>query len=211
LGTSPYAVQFVGALADDVVDATQTAYPLLYSAALIHEAAEVSLYYALLGVDATQPLGNFLANGLEVVDPAQQAPGVVLAGVERSEVLKQAQLIARRPLGVRAGYVWESRTSRDEGASLLANPLTLPLGETYVIFTLPNKLWGHLIAGPDGALADSSDLILDTQPNNFRASAAVSCLRCHADGLLCVTDEGLPFVLANRTSFGERRARPRRL
>ncbi|HKO89971.1 MAG TPA: hypothetical protein VJU61_02400, partial [Polyangiaceae bacterium] len=199
---SPFSMPFVGVTAESVTAQTNTLFSFMDAAALIDIASTGSLYYAAIGVDSTRSLDDFLQNGLGLVGTSLQATDSVWAGIEQSRISRGPQLATRRQLGVREGYVWESRSARDEGASLLANPLALPLGEASVIFSLPNKLWGFVVADPTGAVAFDAT-VLDVNQNNFRAISAISCLDCHSQGLVPIVDEVLPFVVANRTSFDQ--------
>jgi len=202
-GTSPYSMPFVGIAADALTIETGTLVSLLDSAALIDVAAAGSPYYALIGVDRARPLDDFLLNGLGVVGTALEATDALWAGVEQSRLFRRPQLAIRRALGVRQGYVWESRAALDEQTSLLASPLALPQGEAYVIFSLPNKLFGYAIADRNRAVAVDTELVIDQNQGNFRVISAISCLDCHTDGLQPIVDEVLPYVQANPINYDQ--------
>jgi hypothetical protein len=49
---------------------------------------------------------------------------------------------------------------------------------------------------------EDSDILFDTNQNNFRAVTAVSCSNCHAQGLIPVVDEVREIALANARTIG---------
>jgi hypothetical protein len=96
--------------------------------------------------------------------------------------------------------VWQiSELGGDDGA-LFEDPLGNPAGEREIVFTLPNGLHGHVVAGADGHVKDSSDLLLDTNLDDLRARIAHTYMREHAQGVR-VEDEVRPFVLDNPGNF----------
>ena len=57
------------------------------------------------------------------------------------------------------------------------------------------------IADAGGGLVAESDLLTDSSQNDFVMRSAVSCISCHAAGLLQVTDEVRDFVSRNSGDF----------
>jgi len=53
------------------------------------------------------------------------------------------------------------------------------------------------IADANGVFQQDSDILLDTQQNNFRAITSISCSSCHSTGFIPVVDEVGPTTLAN--------------
>jgi hypothetical protein len=66
IAASPYAVPFTGDQADDLRDDTLTDVPVLNADAMLDAAALGDLYYALIGVDVTQPLSSFVRDELGI-------------------------------------------------------------------------------------------------------------------------------------------------
>lgn len=71
------------------------------------------------------------------------------------------------------------------------------------IFTLPNGLFGFLIADANGTLQTSSDVVIDPFSSDFRTHVPVSCARCHSAGLLPVADEVRTFAQANGITYDQ--------
>ena len=71
-----------------------------------------------------------------------------------------------------------------------------------LVFTLPNGLLGHILADADGQRIDESNLILDTNENDFRAKVARSLMRLRGQGV-SATDQIRQLVLDDPDSFGD--------
>jgi len=61
---------------------------------------------------------------------------------------------------------------------------------------------GFIIADGNDQIVEDSDILLDTNQNNFRAVTSVSCSNCHASGFIPVVDEVAPVALANARDIG---------
>lgn len=205
VATSPYAVPYQGDQADALVLEAVTSVPMLSADALIASTLAGPLYYDALGIEREQPVDDFIASYLGIVDSSSRAPGVMLAGLQESSVQRGSRLVARLPVSARAdGYFWQAHNTPEDqgGALLLSDPLRVPTSETLMIFSLENSLTGYAIVNPARRVVDEADGLLDANQNNFRGRVAVSCLRCHATGLLPAEDRVRPFVLANPTMYG---------
>lgn len=197
-----YAVPFVGPQADAIVTATQTTVPVLYADAFIATALVGNLYYALIDVDVTQTLDDFVANRLEIdVVLHLEDEETNRAGTAGSRVTREAILVERHDIGIRAGAYWENRLLAD-AQSAFDDPLGFGSGERMVMFTLPNLLFGFVIADTTGAILEDSDVVIDFNRNDFRARTSLSCSSCHARGLISVVDEVQELALANSIALG---------
>jgi hypothetical protein len=58
------------------------------------------------------------------------------------------------------------------------------------------------IADANGNFVEDSDILLDTQQNNFRAITSISCSSCHAGGFQPVVDEVGPTSIRNAVALG---------
>ena len=204
IATSPYAIPFVGDQADDIRDDKLTSVPILAADALLDSAAIGNLYYALIGVDVTQPLSTFVSDTLGIDVQRNFAEGnVVRAGTSRSQISRQDRVLERHDIEVRRGAYWQSFDfeANDAGQSIFADPFGFNQGGTEAIFTLPNGMLGFIIADRDDNIAEESDILLDTFQDDFVARTAVSCSNCHAQGFNIAVDEVRPFVLENRVFF----------
>jgi hypothetical protein len=92
--------------------------------------------------------------------------------------------------------------NRSEHIIAIEDPIDFAEGGTEAIFTLPNGLFGFIIADENGLIVEDSDILLDTNQNNFRAVTSVSCSNCHAQGLIPVVDEVREIALANSRVSG---------
>jgi len=197
LSESPYALPFVGDDADDAVSDTGTSVPVLFGSAFVAAAASAPLYYALLGISAD--LDDQLENELGIDVANARATGeTVRAGFVADGLEGETQFLAERFfIEFRAGVAWQIS---EFGGDLFEDPLGNASGERELIFTLPNGLQGHIVADADGHVKNSSDVVIDLEASDFRASVANSYFRLRAQGV-DVQDEVRPFVLANPGDF----------
>jgi hypothetical protein len=201
---NPYAVEFVGDDADDAKDDTQTAFPIMFSDQMMDVAIIGNLYYAIIEVDVNQPLNTFITDTLgidvaqNIVDEEQ-----IRAGTTQSRISRQDRLVERDDIEVRLGALWQSFDFEDNAnESIFEDPFNFTPGGTEAIFTLPNGMLGFIIADAAGAIVEDSDILLDTNQNNFRAITSVSCSNCHATGFIPVVDEVRDIAIANARDIG---------
>jgi serine/threonine-protein kinase len=196
---NPYAVEFVGDDADDAKDDTATAFPVMFADQMMDVAIIGNLYYAIIDVDVNQPLADFIANELQIDVVANlEDEESVRAGTTKSRISRQDRLVQRDDIEVRGGALWQSFDFEDDAnESIFEDPFGFAAGGTEAIFTLPNGMLGFIIADENDAIVEDSDILLDTNQNNFRAITSVSCSNCHATGFIPVVDEVRDITLAN--------------
>jgi serine/threonine-protein kinase len=201
---NPYAVEFVGDDADDAKDDTQTAFPIQFADQMMDVAIIGNLYYAIIDVDVAQPLANFIAVDLGIdVDQNTLDEEQIRAGTTKSRISRQDRLVQRDDIEVRAGALWQSFDFEDDAnESIFEDPFDFTPGGTEAIFTLPNGMLGFIIADANDVIVEDSDILLDTNQNNFRAITAVSCSNCHATGFIPVVDEVRDIATANARTIG---------
>jgi mono/diheme cytochrome c family protein len=197
-----YAVPFVGEDADQAVLDSGTLVPVMFADALLDVASIGNLYYALIDVDVQNTLDNFIAVDLEIdVDANLEDEEQVRAGTTRSRISRQDRVIQRDAIDFRAGVLWQSFDFEDDqNESIFEDPFGFAEGGTEAIFTLPNGMFGYIIADENSAIVEDSDILLDSSQNNFRAITSVSCSGCHQLGLIPVVDEVREGALALRIS-----------
>jgi len=163
-----------------------------------------NLYYAIIDVDVAQPLGDFILNVLDVdVDQNTLDEEQLRAGTTQSRISRQDRLVQRDDIGVRLGALWQSFDFEDNAnESIFEDPFGFTPGGTEAIFTLPNGMLGFIIADANDVIVEDSDILLDTNQNNFRAITSVSCSNCHATGLIPVIDEVRDIAVANARDIG---------
>jgi len=201
---NPYAVEFVGDDADDAKDDTQTAFPIQFADQMMDVAIIGNLYYAIIDVDVAQPLATFISDELGIdVDQNTLDEEQIRAGTTKSRISRQDRLVQRDDIEVRAGALWQSFDFEDNAnESIFEDPFNFTPGGTEAIFTLPNGMLGFIIADANDAIVEDSDILLDTNQNNFRAITSVSCSNCHATGFIPVVDEVRDIAIANARDIG---------
>jgi cytochrome c553 len=200
-----YAVVFEGQDADEAIEESGTNFPVMLADSMLDVASIGNLYYALIGVDVQVTLDDFILNDLEIdvvqnlIDEEQ-----FRAGTTKSRISRQDRVVQRDEIGNRQGVLWQAFDFEDVDGndSIFENVFDFAEGGTEVIFTLENGLFGFLIADADGNLVEDSDILFDTNQNNFRAVTAVSCSNCHAQGFIPVVDEVREIALANARTIG---------
>jgi mono/diheme cytochrome c family protein len=202
---NPYAVPFVGDDADDAKEDAGTNFPVMFADSMLDIATIGNLYYALIDVNVQDTLDNFILNELEIdvvqnlIDEEQ-----VRAGTTKSRISRQDRVVQRDDIEVRQGVLWQSFDFEDDDAnqSIFEDPFGFAEGGTEAIFSLPNGFFGFVIADADSNIVEDSDILLDTNQNNFRAVTSISCSNCHAGGLIPVVDEVRDIALQNARVSG---------
>jgi mono/diheme cytochrome c family protein len=200
-----YAVPFVGQDADEAVEESGTAFPVMLADSMLDVASIGNLYYALIGVDVQQTLDAFILNDLEI-DVVQNLADEeqFRAGTTKSRISRQDRVVQRDEIGNRQGVLWQAFDFEDVDGndSIFEAVFDFAEGGTEAIFTLENGLFGFIIADADGNIVEDSDILLDTNQNNFRAVTSISCANCHAQGFIPVVDEVREIALANARTIG---------
>jgi len=199
-----YAVEFIGDDADDAKADTVTAFPIMFADQMMDVAVIGNLYYAIIDVDVAAPLADFIANEL-LIDVNQNIldGDSIRAGTTKSRISRQDRLVQRDDIEVRGGALWQSFDFEDDAnESIFEDPFGFAAGGTEAIFTLPNGMLGFIIADENDAIVEDSDILLDTNQNNFRAITSVSCSNCHAAGFIPVVDEVAEISTRNAREIG---------
>jgi len=201
---NPYAVRFEGSDAEDAEDDAETDFPFMFADQMLSVATIGNVYYGLIGVDSNGRLGDFIRNdlGIDVQEDIDNGDAV-RAGTTRSRISRQDRVVERHDISVRGGVLWQAFDFKADDANdnIFEDPFGFQAGGTEAIFTLPNGMLGFIIADENDNIVEDSDILLDTNQNNFRAVTSVSCANCHATGLIPVVDEVGPFAVANARSL----------
>jgi mono/diheme cytochrome c family protein len=201
---NPYAIEFFGDDADDAKLDANTLFPVMFADSMLDTATIGNIYYALIDVDVNQTLDDFIINDL-AIDVVQNLEDEeqVRAGTTRSRISRQDRVVQRDEIEIRSGVLWQSFDFEDDqNESIFEDPFGFAEGGTEAIFTLPNGMFGFIIADADSLIVEDSDILLDTKQNNFRAVTSISCVSCHAQGLIPVVDEVREIALANAITSG---------
>jgi len=195
-----YAVPFVGDQANQARALAGTDVPVMFADSLIDAASTGNVYYGLVGIDINQNIDTFILDVLGVDAQQDLADrNEIRAGTTKSRISRQDRVVERHDLGAgRAGVLWESFDFNDQqNESIFADPFDFNEGGREIIFTLPNGLMAFAIADENGVFQQDSNILLDTQQNNFRAITSISCASCHATGFIPVVDEVGPTTHTN--------------
>jgi mono/diheme cytochrome c family protein len=134
----------------------------------------------------------------------------VRAGFNDSGVSKNNRLIERHDSTYGAywrSYDFSENTGRQ---NLFEHPLGPAAGETSfahaggeMIFDLPNGLHGYLLADGTGRRVDKGpvEIVSDPKRPDQRVETGVSCMTCHARGLIPKADQVRAHVEKNHASF----------
>jgi hypothetical protein len=201
IGNNNFAVEFQGDQAENVILLSNTLVPVMFSDAIIDEASFGNLYYGLLRLEDTRDevqadLGLDLAGDLD-----QQI--TIRGGTTTSEISQQERLAQRNEQPVGNLYYWESFDLDPDlaGNSIFDDPLNFDQNAngSEAVFSLPNGLQAYIIFDENGNRLEESPILFDniTQNDNVMR-AGVSCMNCHAQGLVPFEDQVREFVLDNR-------------
>ena len=199
-----YAVPFVGEDADQAVLDSGTTVPVMFADSMLDVASIGNLYYALIDVNVQDTLDNFILNDLQIdVALNLENEDQVRAGTTRSRISRQDRMVQRDDIEARAGVLWQSFDFLDDqNESIFEDPFGFAEGGTEAIFTLPNGMFGYIIADADSNIVEDSDILLDSSQNNFRAITSISCSNCHQTGLIPVADEVRDIAIDNARNSG---------
>jgi len=203
-GNNAYAVQFTGDDADRAIEDSGTNFPVMLADSMLDAATIGNLYYAIIGVDVNQTIDQFILDTLQIDVVADlEDSDLVRAGTTKSRISRQDRVVERHEINARPGAFWQSFDfADDQNESIFEDPFAFNEGGREAIFTLNNGLLGFLIADDQGLLVEDSDILLDTNQNNFRAVTSISCSSCHATGFIPVVDEVRTLSLNNKIALG---------
>jgi mono/diheme cytochrome c family protein len=173
-------------------------------------AARPPLYHDLLQLPTSD---RALERLLQVDVPGDlQDDNVLRAGFNDSGVSKNNRLIERHDAAY--GVLWRSYdfASNTGRQSLFEHPLGPNAGATSfqaaggeVIFQLPNGLQAYMLVDAKGKRIDKapSEIVADPRRPDQRVETGISCMSCHARGLLPKADQLRAHVEQNAAVFGK--------
>jgi hypothetical protein len=217
-GVGPYAVEFAGDQADDLVQDSQTAVPFLPVNAFIQFTEIDDLYYALIG--ARQNLFVFEREVLGIDTVVEIADDNLLrGGFSNSGVSKQERVLNRFDQNTAGGYSYWLSFDFDGGGggqadannlvlglaneSIYQDPIDFAFTGGEAIFNLPNGLQAYYVADAAGNRLGAAPvgIVIDPAQNNGEVTNGASCHSCHNAGMISFTDTVRQFVIDNRTLF----------
>lgn len=198
----PYNIQFSGKSASECYRLSATRTPVLRADWFVAHASSGPLYHALLQMPGTlqglqQQLKISFAQNLRQ-DRANRA------GFANSGISVHPRVIERHE--ITDGACW---VSYDFGASagnrnFFNNPLAFDYDGGEVIFSLPNGLQAYMIVNREGQRLDKAPtkIVRDLKSSDATVVNGISCMRCHAGGIIPKHDEVRKHAQTNSKIFG---------
>ncbi|HUH02000.1 MAG TPA: c-type cytochrome domain-containing protein [Kofleriaceae bacterium] len=197
---SPAAWAGTGATARALQVACGTLAPILPGDWLVAEVSGPEAYHRLLGLPSTVEV---LERRLGV-----RSTQVVRAGFNRSGVSLHNRLVERRTLAAPDGYYWRSYdfSASNGRRNLFEHPEARDPDGGEVIFSLPNGLQAYFLIDAAGRRIDraSQDIVIDPGRADRAVRNGVSCMGCHAQGIISRGDELRAHVLRNAETLQRR-------
>jgi len=176
----------------------------------IATASRPPFYYDLLDMPSTDK-GVERALNVDAAGNIDEQT-VARAGFNGSGVSKNNRLIERHDAAY--GSFWKTYdfSENTERQNLFRHPLgPPPAGNAFVhaggemIFHLPNGLHGFLLADRNGKRIDRApvEIVSDPQRPDKAVEAGLSCMSCHAAGMIPKADQVRAHVLKNVASFSK--------
>jgi mono/diheme cytochrome c family protein len=208
LAEYPYAVTLPGETAKAVVAATECEMPYARADWFVFAASRPPLYHDLLQLPITD---RELEQRLAVdADANIRNEKVARAGFNSSGVSSNNRLIERHRSGY--GAYWKSYdfAHNQERKNLFAFPLGPGFSGTSfqhdggeIIFSLPNGLQGYLLTDGRGFRIDKgpTSIVRDDRQPDRAVVNGVSCMSCHAQGMIEKADQVREHVERNPGGF----------
>jgi len=208
--SNPYKINYDFETADIVEKATQTIFPVVPVPWFVSVVTISPFYYDILGIPNTTEI---LEQDLYVnFDRNIQTGRLVRAGFNGSGVSGNNRIIERHRSDF--GYYWKSYDF-EEDAGLLSrrnifrNPLLRDGDNGFkhdggeLIFSLPNGLQAYMLVDGNGKRIDKGpiEIVQDNKRPDRQVVNGLSCMSCHARGLIRKQDQIRATILANKKAF----------
>jgi tetratricopeptide (TPR) repeat protein/mono/diheme cytochrome c family protein len=210
LATNPYGVGSDLEPARESYDLTQCRQPNVRADWFVAAASRPPLYYEVLQMPAT--LGDL--EKLLRIDSAEniRQEKVARAGFNSSGVSRNNRLIERHEAGGVMYWISYDFAGNIGRQNLFAHPLGPGDGASAfhhdggeVIFTLPNGLHAYYLATAAGKRLDKGPLAIVSDPRrpDRAVENGISCMSCHARGMIPKDDQMRAHVLQNPAAFSK--------
>jgi hypothetical protein len=175
----------------------------------MHIVARAPLYHDILEIPATLAELALLRSGIPDLaknvfdEQTQLKEGLVdRAGFYDSGVSFSNRMIERHKVaGDKTGYFWLSHdfADNDGDSDIFRNPLDFKAGGGEIIFSLPNGMQGYMIVDDDEQRVDEAptSIVFDPDAEDGVVRTAISCIGCHAAGIIPKADELRAYAEAN--------------
>jgi tetratricopeptide (TPR) repeat protein len=208
LAANPYGIVFPGEDAAACAAATGCRQPFVRGDWFVAAASRPPLYHEVLQLPATLPELERLLRVDTAEDIRQEK--VARAGFNSSGVSRNNRLIERHESGGVVFWLSYDFAGNVGPRNLFAHPLGPGDGEAAfrhdggeVIFTLPNGLHAYLLADAAGRRLDKGPAAIVSDPRrpDRAVENGISCMSCHARGLIAKDDQVRAHVLNNPGAF----------
>jgi tetratricopeptide (TPR) repeat protein/mono/diheme cytochrome c family protein len=210
LAANPYGVAAELETAKDVYAATHCRQPHVRGDWFVAAAARPPLYHEVLRLPATlRELEKLLR--IDTAEDIRQEK-VARAGFNSSGVSRNNRLIERHESGGVVYWVSYDFGGNVGRQNLFAHPLGPGDGETAfrhdggeIIFALPNGLQAYMLADAAGRRIDKGPTAIVSDPRrpDRAVENGISCMSCHARGMILKDDQVRPHVLGNPAAFSK--------
>ncbi len=208
LAANPYGVANELDAAQQVYQTTQCRQPYVRADWFVAAASRPPLYHDVLRLPATiRELEKLLR--LDAAEDIRQEK-VARAGFNSSGVSRNNRLIERHESGGTVYWISYDFGGNVGRQNLFAHPLGPDGGETAfrhdggeIIFALPNGLQAYLLADGAGRRIDKGPqaIVSDPRRPDRAVENGISCMSCHARGMIPKDDQVRPHVLGNPSAF----------
>jgi WD40 repeat protein len=188
--------------------ATGTELPLLRGDWLVAAASRPPLYHDLLGLpDRDKALERLV--GVELLTDLQEE-SAARAGFNDSGVSKNNRIIERHDANYGAYWRTYDFAENTERRNVFDHPLGPAAGGGSfapdggeIIFHLPNGLHGYMLVDGAGRRIDRApvEIVSDPKRPDRVVENGLSCMSCHAKGVIAKNDQVRAHVLKNHDSF----------
>ncbi len=197
----PYGVRLPSAAAANCSKLAGTELPYLRADWFVAVAARPPLYHHLLQLPET--VGG-LQDQLKISFRENvRQDRAMRAGFNNSGISQNPRVIERHE--TTDGVCW---VSYDFAASagrrnFFTDPLNFDFDGSEIIFSLPNGLQAYMITDREGRRIDKAptNIVRDTSTADATVVNGLSCMRCHASGIIAKHDEVRPHVTTNARAF----------
>ncbi len=208
--TNPYRLPEPGEATRALARLAECDHPLLRGDWFLATASRPPFYHDFLQLPSTD---RALERLLQVDVPGNlEDDNAVRAGFNGSGVARANRLLERHDAAHGAywrSYDFSDNTGRQNLFERPLGPAPGPLGFQQAggeaIFHLPNGLLGYLLFDADGRRVDKapSEIVSDPSRPDRRVENGLSCIGCHARGILPKDDQVRAHVLKNERAFAK--------
>lgn len=208
LAANPYGIEAEPPAAQEIYKSTQCRQPYVRADWFVAAASRPPLYHDVLRLPATLGALEKLLR-LDAAENIRQER-VVRAGFNSSGVSRNNRLIERHESGGVVYWISYDFAGNVGRQNLFAHPLGPGDAETTfrhdggeVIFSLPNGLQAYLLTDATGRRIDKGPqaIVSDPRRPDRAVENGISCMSCHARGMILKDDQVRPHVLKNPAAF----------